>query len=375
LSEGIFLALDKDEDVRKLRGMQLTWAYFNEMKELPKSIFDMAQGRVDRYPTQGTSSWVGVFGDTNAWDQDHWLEKIAEGKRNGAYDDYEILVQPGGVIKNDGVWVVNPDRENKLFIGDEYYKRQIEGKREDWIHVNLANQIGYAIDGKAVHPDYSDLLHCAKEILLPAENRVCHAGLDFGLTPAAAFVQRQVDGRWIVFDELPMEDGDAAMLADELKARVAQWNSKVKGLSWVFRGDRSGDERAQSDSGTPFSVLRAHGVPALPSSTNDPVLRRAALDRPLTRLVNGRPGLLISPICNVIRKGLAGAFHYKRIAIAGKESLFRDIPNKTFHSHVCEVLEYALLDAGEHSVINPGGVGLVMQPAIRATAKWSPLDV
>lgn len=375
LSEGIFHALDDDEDVRKLRGMQLTFAYLNEMKELPKSIFDMALGRVDRYPMQGASSWVGVFGDTNAWDQDHWLETIAEGKRKGGYADYEILVQPGGVVKRDGVWEINPDRENRVFIGPEYYRRQIEGKREDWVHVNLANNIGYAIDGKAVHPDYSDILHSAKEPLVPTANRACHVGLDFGLTPAAAFLQRQADGRWWVFDELPMEDGDAAMLAEELKARVAQWNAKVPGLTWVFRGDRSGDERAQSDSGTPFAVLRAHGVYALPASSNDPVLRRAALDRPLTRLIHGRPGILISPVCNVIRKGLSGAFHYKRVAIAGKESLYRDVPNKTFHSHICEALEYGLMDAGEHAVINPGLNDPMMKPAIRPRSSWSPLDV
>ena len=51
---------DKDDDVRKLRGAQLTWAWVNEMKEIPKSIIDMLQARVDRYPAQGSSRWVGV---------------------------------------------------------------------------------------------------------------------------------------------------------------------------------------------------------------------------------------------------------------------------------------------------------------------------
>ena len=89
LAEIIFVALDKDDDVRKLRGMQLTWAYVNEMKEVPKSIIDMLQARVDRYPAQGSSAWTGIFGDTNAWDSDHWIEKIAEGIRE-AYGTQRI---------------------------------------------------------------------------------------------------------------------------------------------------------------------------------------------------------------------------------------------------------------------------------------------
>lgn len=375
-AEVIFLALDKDEHVRKLRGLQLTGAWFNEMKEIPKSIFDMTTGRVDRYPTPGTSTWTGIFGDTNAWDSDHWLEVIAEGKRQGAYADYEFFYQPGAVMKVDGVWKVNPDRENTQFLGEEYYRRQIEGKREDWIKVNLANQIGYYIDGRAVHPDFSDTMHTAREDLIPTPGHVCYVGFDFGLTPAAVFGQRQSNGVWWIFDEIPIEDGDAVMLADETKARVAFWNSKVKDLSWVFRGDKSGDKRAESESSTAFSVMRANGIPALPSSTNDPVLRRAALDRPLTRMIHGKPGIQISPRCRMLRKGLSGGFCYKRIAVLGKEGQFRDVPDKNKYSHTCEACEYLLLDAGEHAVINPSdGSAPRGQPAIVVAQSWDPLAV
>jgi len=275
----------------------------------------------------------------------------------------------------DGVWIVNEERENRYFLGPEYYRRQIEGKRLDWIKVNLANEIGYSVDGKAVHPEYSDTMHTAREDLSPAKDRVVHVGLDFGLTPAAAFTQKQSDGQWWVFDEIALEDGDATMLADEIKARMARWNTEVKGLTWVFRGDPSGDNRAQSDSNTAFQVMRAAGVPVLPCTTNDPVLRRAALDRPLTRMVHGKPGITFSPRCKVLRKGLAGAFHYKRVAIAGKEEMYRDVPNKTFHSHVCEALEYALMDAGEHAIVNPASGAVTTKPAIQVQTSWSPLDV
>lgn len=382
IAEIIFIALDKDEDVRKLRGLQLTGAWMNEAKEIPKSIFDMLTGRVDRYPTPGYSNWVGIFGDTNAWDSDHWLEVIAEGKRQGQYGDYDVFVQPGAVRKVDGEWVVSEDRENKLFIGPEYYRRQIEGKREDWIKVNLANEVGYYIDGRAVHPDYSDSLHTAPGELVPTPG-VVRVGIDFGLTPAAAFAQKQPNGQWWVFDEIVIEDGDAVTLCDALRGKVAEWQVKAGQskdgqplLAFSFRGDPAGDSRAQSDSNTPFRVLRANGINAHPASSNDPVIRRAALDRVLTRTTKGRPGLAVSPSCRTIRKGLAGGFHYQRVAVSGQEGKFRDVPNKNIFSHVCEALEYGLIDGGENAIINSDpAVAPRLQQQITVKPRWNPLTV
>lgn len=375
VAEVIFVALDKPDDVRKLRGMQLTFAWVNEFKEVPKPIIDMLTGRVDRYPRPGFSSWVGIVGDTNAWDSDHYLEQWAEAVRNGEMADYAFFVQPPAVIKVNGKWEVNPGAENLGVLKPDYYARQIAGKREDWIKVNLANEIGYAFDGKPVHPDYSDSYHCSPTLLVPTTGRVCRVGLDFGLTPAAALFQRQSDGQWWQFDEIALEDGDAEDLARELKAKVADWDAQVKGLSWVYRGDPSGDERQQTDSNTAFKVLRANGIPAHPASTNDPEIRRQALDRPLTRTIMGKPGFLISPNCKVSRKGLAGGFCYKRVPVAAGDDRYRDVPDKTIFSHVCEAGEYGLMDGGEHAVINPQGNKTAMQPAVQVKATWDPFSV
>jgi hypothetical protein len=379
LAEIIFVALDKDDDVRKLRGMQLTWAYVNEMKEVPKSIIDMLQARVDRYPAQGSSAWTGIFGDTNAWDVDHWLEVIAQGVREGKYQDYEMFFQPGAVLKRDGKWVINPERENLQFIGPEYYLRQIEGKREDWIKVNLANEIGYYIDGRPVHPDYSDMVHGSPEELLPSPG-VVYVGVDYGLTPAAAFMQKQPDGQWWVFDEIVTDDGDAASLAGEIKARCAEWDARLAAakpgavMAYSFKGDPSGDNRVQTDRRTPETIMRLNGVPISGASSNDPVIRRSALDRPLTRTVRGKPGILFSRRCRVIRKGLAGGFNYKRVAVDGGEGKYRDVPDKNKFSHVCEALEYGLMDAGEHAIVNPATPQKAAQRSVQKAMDWSPLN-
>lgn len=375
LANIMFLALDKAEDVRKIRGLNTTWVYINEVKEIERANFDMCSARVDRFPAIGWSTWAGVFGDTNAWDQDHWLEEIAQKIARGEITDWQIFVQPPAVIKVNGKWEVNPDAENPEAVKRGYYAKVLPGKREDWIRVNLANEIGYSFDGKPVHPDYSETFHVAKQDLIPSPGMV-YVGLDFGLTPAAVFWQRQPSGQWWGFDELVSQDSPNDKFAVALKQKVAEWKARVPGLMFTFIGDPSGDSRSATDGRTTFQIYRLAGVPARPASSNDPQVRRDALTRPLTRIVNGQPGLLLSPSLKWLRKALSGAWCYRRVKVAGSER-YKDEAEKNEFSHVGEAAEYGLMDAGEHVIVNaPGGTSWAAGGrAIQPTPSWNPLTV
>lgn len=395
-----FLALDRADDVKKLRGTQYTFAWLNETKELPKAILDMTTGRIDRYPTPGFSSWVGVLGDTNAWDEDHWLEDLYAAFLQNKLPGYEFLIQPGGVIKagpheegaaesqNGTWWKVNPDAENISVLLPTYYARQISGKKDDWIKVNLANETGLALDGRAVHPEYLQSVHRANKPLRVLSGVTVHVGLDFGLTPAAVFSQKIPSGRWHVLREIVFDDGDATQLATAIKVVVAELRTLVgisevnqkrlteqamnEVLPFYFRGDPSGDERSAGDANsTVFKVLAANGVVAQKASTNDPAMRREAVTRPLTRMVDGGPGILVDPSCRVLNKALAGGFCYRRVKVAGDER-YTDKPDKNRFSHVAEALEYGLMDAGEHAFINAGGAKSRMPTDGRAVTPHLP---
>jgi hypothetical protein len=371
LSDVMFLALDRPEDVRKLRGLQLTGAYINEGKEVPKAILDMITGRVDRYPMPGWDpGCVQILIDTNAWDDDHWMEELDKLRLKGELPGYEFFVQPPAVIEVNGKWEVNPEAENIRVLKPDYYQRQIAGKRRDWILVNLANRIGLSFDGKPVHPDYQESIHCAKDLLRPKPG-IIYVGMDFGLTPAAVFWQRQPSRQWWGLDEIVCTDTGAVRFADALKAKCLEMKNLQAGLTFVFRGDPSGDDRRDTTEDTYFSVLRANGIPALPCSTNDAQIRRDALDRPLQRMVAGEPGVLISPACKHLRRGLAGAWYYKRIEVPGEER-FKDEPDKGPYSHICEAGEYGLMDAGEHAMVDSAQARFMPKGAVRISHNWDP---
>ncbi len=362
----IFLALDKPEDQRKVRGLNVTWIYVNEVKELARAVFDMLTTRADRYPQIGWSTWAGVFGDTNAWDQDHWLEDLAEKSRKGEIVGYEFFTQPGGVVKVNGKWEVNPLAENpattrRVNGKPSYYDNALQGKREEWIRVNLANEIGYSFDGKPVHPLYSDTINVAHQPLIPQAGIVVWVGLDFGLMPAAVFWQRQNNGQWWGLDEIAEPNVPATQFIPMLKAKCAQWNALVPSLRFVFKGDPSGDNRSGADGRTTMQIYRLAGIPVSACSTNDVQPRRDALDRVLMRTIPGQlPALLLSPHMKMLRKALAGGWQYKRVQIGGTEK-YRDEADKNEFSHVGDAAEYGLIDAGENSTIG-GGTGFAAPP-------------
>jgi hypothetical protein len=92
--------------------------------------------------------------------------------------------------------------------------------------------------------------------------------------------------------------------------------------------------------------MASEGVNASPAETNDFIVRRESVVRGLERLIDGKPGLVIDPRCKMLRKAMAGAYHYKRVEVTGAER-YQDKPDKGIYSHVAESLQYLCLGAGE----------------------------
>ena len=363
-AEFVFMALDSPKDVRKLRGTQFTGGWCNEFKELPKAVLDMLDGRIGRYPSMIAGgvvcTWKGIFGDTNAPDDDHWYHKLAEEETPKGWGFYR---QPGGVVdtgQSDAqgrvVWTLNPHAENVANLPDQggYYLNQLAGKDDDWIRINLANQYGFFADGDPVHPNYIDSLHCYLEPP-PVMDSPIYLGVDFGRTPAAAIIQRDKrTDRKICIDEFTSQDMSAAIFAPELKRYLTREYPGLPVMGMKGWGDPSGDGGGQANEDTPFLVMRAEGFSLYPAQTNAIGARRASLTRPMIEnCIDGKPRFMLSPKARMIRKGLRGGFCYRRIQVTGEK--FTKEPDKNMYSHPCEGLEYGMMGLGEyHLAISSG---------------------
>jgi hypothetical protein len=129
-----------------------------------------------------------------------------------------------------------------------------------------------------------------------------------------------------------------------LIADIQQHFPKSDVLVW---GDPAGVKRDEIFEVTAFEHLRALGLHARPTQSNDFMVRREAGAMPMNRMIDGKPGLYVNSKCTRTRKALAGGYHFKRVAVGSGHERFRDAPNKNEHSHVGDAFAYLMLGAGE----------------------------
>tara|TARA_R110002124_G_scaffold59277_2_gene164013 strand:+ start:11743 stop:13305 length:1563 start_codon:yes stop_codon:yes gene_type:complete len=377
--EVIFLALDQPRDTRRVLSLELTGAFVDEVRELPKAIIDALTSRVGRYPSKldGGATWRGVWMCSNPMDDDHWYYRLAEKEKpgKGAWA-WKFFRQPGGVhpgsvedknaIFSAGKhWVPNPKAENTNNLPPGYYQQQLQGKNLDWINAYAAGLYTFVQEGRAVWQEYTDSTMSVDSMEIDYSLPI-HIGLDFGLTPAAVFGQRHPSGQWNMFYELVTEDMGlerfGQMLLYELNTRF----DKLEPLIW---GDPAGSKRDEIFEVTAFDHLRTLGLNAKPTATNDFQVRREAGAAPMTRLINGKPGLQIHKDCHQLRKALTGGYYFKREAISGGQERFRDKPYKNNSSHVGDAYGYICLGGGEHRRLTRGShrPGINTEPVIANT--------
>ena len=337
--EVLFMALDRPEDQKKLLSLELTGAWVNESREVPKAIVDALTGRVGRYPSvnQGGCSWSGILMDTNPPDNEGWWFKAAEIDRP---DGWEFFRQPGGT---------NELAENVENLPKDYYKRIMAGKDQEWINVYVHGEYGFLIEGQAVYPMFRDNTHVEKELIGTSPGYALMIGADFGLTPCAIIGQRMPGGTWYIVDEFVTEDCGIKRFAEELAAYVEQ-NYPDYDVS-VAVGDPSGDFRSPNSDDTCIDILnnytpwKWHGAP-----TNDLTMRLEVVKNTLNRMVDGKPAFLLSQKCKLLRKGFNGSYNYKLIK-GGDGTRTHSIPDKNKYSHPHDALQYLLLGGGETGII------------------------
>ena len=338
--EILFRALDRPDQVANLLSLELTGAWVNEAREVPWSIIEALQGRVGRYPAvrDGGPTWFGVIMDTNPPDADsRWYRFFEEEDHSEAVKELAKFL-PGLTAENFSRIFKQPsglsDRaENLNNLQPGYYQRLAIGKDPEWVKVYVKGEYGFVMDGKPVFPEYSDELHCRE--VNPVSGVPIHRGFDFGLTPACAFSQVLPDGRWLVFDELVSEDMGIERFADVVQEHSAA--CFPKGAEFVDTGDPAGQQRAQTDEKTCFQIMRAKGF-FIDPGLQTPAIRFESMRKPMRNIVAKKPQFILHPRCTVLRKGLMGGYHFRRMKVSGER--YADVPEKNRYSHVNDACQY-----------------------------------
>jgi hypothetical protein len=332
----LFLALDNEKDLRKVRSLEVTGVYINEISETPSGILGNLQGRINRYPAKDICKyWSGIIADANPPDTDHWLYKAFEVNRP---EEYAIFSQPPGLIKDENEkWVNNPEAENIDHVGHDYYPKLAVGQTQEFIKVFCLGQYGSVIHGKKVYPEYNDDIH-SRDVVNPVEGLPLLLGFDFGLTPACVVAQHLPSGQLRILHEFC---GFDIGLREFLSSTV------IPGLNEHFFGyeieiaipDPSGKKGVDTDKETCFEILEANGFKTV-EVTNDLIPRLESVRYFLNKMVSGEPAILVSRRgCPLLRKGWLGDYKYRRMRVLGEER-YQDKPDKNSASHPQDAVQY-----------------------------------
>lgn len=343
--EVLFRALDKPDDVRKVLSLEVTGAWVNEAREVPRQIIDALGDRVGQYPAakDGGCTWRGVMLDTNSPDEDHWWHELAEEKTP---DGWEFFAQPAALIFKDGKWVPNPGAENVGNLNEaNYYQVRAAGKRDDYIKVYYGNQYGFVQEGKPVFPEYSDTLHAAKHELAFIPNKPVYIGIGLALNSAAVFGQKKDNGQWLWLDELMPEWGGTVNFAELLQAKMQ--SDYPQGTQFRIYTMRAEKDTPEAEA---VQILRGRKIVASPSRISEATLRREAVAGIMSRLVRGEPALLISPKCKLTRKAMSGGYCYQRMQVSGEER-YHDEPMNNRYAPIAEAAQFMTVGGGEASYV------------------------
>jgi hypothetical protein len=306
--EILFRGLEDANDVRRLLSLQLSFGVMDEFREINSEIFNALTGRLGRYPDKSMNG-VGccddegqqvhkVWGATNPPDEDSfWGEFIQDPPENAS-----VTWQPSG-LSESADWVD--------YLPSGYYENLCEGKSEDWIDIYVHGKLGRSLSGQPVWTSFDVDRHVAKSPLRPTRLLgTLWVGLDNGLSPAAVLGQVDAGGRVLIYDTIYAEGmGALRFCRERLKPLLAQ---KYPNFNVMLIADPACNMRAQTDEKSIVDIYRAEGLQIATAKTNLLQPRIAAVDVYLTRVVDGKPAMILCPEgARPLIQAMRGKYRYK----------------------------------------------------------------
>lgn len=380
-AEVIFMALDPKTETykKKLRSLQVTGAYGNEIQFQSLSVFNAVTQRTGRYPNRKMCPDYDRkkrhWADLNAPEHhNHWvlymrgdtpIPSDMSSDLAMAYEipeGWEFYVQPPAVIetldeKGDlAGYRLNTEAENLQNMGNDPYIPGLGGLTRDEIDRDYRNITRARKTGANRYPGFQRDRHVAKRTLRADPNYPILLGCDGGASPAVTFWQK-IGNRWFGLDALIERNLTTPefvpMIVERLHERFA-FAMAADGPGVIAWGDPA--LGWQGEQGKPSQgVYKAKGIDLQIQWKKDrPHTRWMTGRRMFSEFPNGEPKILLCPThC----QKLAAAFEnctMKQTHSRDTEEIKQEV-RKNAWSHPVESAEYIWCGAGEahETVRNP----------------------
>ena len=340
-AEFLFRALDSPEDVQRVLSLEVSSAWLNEAREIPLEILQALMSRVGRYPKREDVPEYRSFvlADTNPPEVDSTWYKILE-RLPIDDDDPESVMECDTFHQPSGT---SPEAENVANLRTNYYADLARGKTKSWTDTYVHGLYSPSLSGKPVYTTtFKPERHILKTNLVADPFMPIIVSFDCGLTPAATFMQMDLEGRVRVLREAVAFDMGMKRFS-KLKLRPLIKNF-FPNNPLIFIGDPAGKRRADSDESSAFKVLKEEfeeeGAIVKGASTNDPKVRIEATEQMLSNYPDGDPLMVIDPSCKWYIEALRSKYRYPKHKASG---LYSESPEKNNWSHIAEAGQYGAL--------------------------------
>ncbi|ETD73090.1 hypothetical protein V757_00345 [Pelistega indica] len=346
--ELIFLAVEDEAEIDKMRSMEMSVIWINEATEVTRDVYEMAQQRVGRYPAAKDGAICaepGVIMDFNLPGVDHWLYDVTVRNVPATLD---FFMQPPAVIctnfeKADAgeeppQFVMNDEAENLDNLPAGYYEKQL-ANASSWNRIKsflLMKWASFNI-GKIVFDTFSRTLHVASVYTEPLPFTPVYVGIDTsGLHPGAVFAQLQM-GSLVILAEVYGEDTAFLEFIDKgLKPIIAEKFGQHQLLAICDPANPRDAFTGQ----TPVQALQRAGIKAITAYTNKFKPRREAV----AAFLNRRAGMAIDRRCVTLIQALEEKYVFRKLRIASTSGAqYANEPEKNAWSHVVDALQYLCL--------------------------------
>lgn len=382
-AEIMFRALDDEDDVANLLSLELTGAWFNELREISPAITAHMGRRVGRYPGAdlGGCTWRGWIGDTNPWPfTSEFHDMFVTNLRRG----YAFFKQPGGM---------EPDAENlenleqtpatlKFAFNDprrreqgrNYYVDALRDYSPEEADMYVHCKYGASRAGKPVFVSYNDNVHCKP---FEFDKRLpLYIGYDSsGRNPAAVIAQKTPTGQWRIGYEFCESNMGMLQHSAELRRFV---RGELTGYEVArITCDPASRAKDSTDLNAPMIVRKEFpGVQVLEARTNDIPTRIESVDKKFREMVAGEAALIIHPRCKILRAACISEYHFRRLKVSGKER-YTEEPDKLHpYSDVADALQYLMLGGGEARFAEPTSRDpMVTGRAVTPAKEWDPFSL
>jgi hypothetical protein len=367
-----FVPIDNAEAVKKVLSWELTGAWVNEGRQIPREVVVALRSRCGRYPSVRSlppgqaPGWSGVILDSNApEDELHYLlmwagvteppEWLDEATRRQMHKPpgVKVFMQPPGLLPVRGPggavtgFVDNAHAENLPNLRPGYYRAQLDGNTSAWVLNMVCVEPRRASDTRLVYPGFRRELHVSPAPLGYDRTKPLLLGADFARNPSVVAAQDH-NGQLRVLREWIGQNVDvASFCANKVVPELNTLFPDAKIRGW---GDPAGSARTGGDDKTAFDHAREGGLQLVPCWTNDPDQRQRAVTRLLERMADGAPALVLDPRCSMLAGGFNGGYRFERKKVDGTVDEYHEAPAKNAYSHPHDALQYLCAGLGRGSM-------------------------